>query len=171
MDEHRIGLKPIPRRVWAPIGARPVALGHHRYDWLHVTAFVAPASGESEWYLSNTVNKPFFEAVLEDFAATTGAGTSRVILLVLDGAGWHGPDNLAIPNGIRLLTLPPYSPELQPAERLWPILDEPIVNRHFATLDAIEAELDARCRYLHDQTQTLANLTNFHWWPAPSTPS
>ena len=33
-DEHRIGLKPITRRVWAPKGERPIARGHHRYEWL-----------------------------------------------------------------------------------------------------------------------------------------
>jgi hypothetical protein len=60
-DEHRLGLKPIHRRVWAPIGERPIALGHHRYEWLYVTAFVAPASGETVWYLSNGIDKPFFE--------------------------------------------------------------------------------------------------------------
>ena len=36
MDEHRIGLKPITRGVWAPIGERPIALGHHRFEWLYV---------------------------------------------------------------------------------------------------------------------------------------
>jgi hypothetical protein len=41
-DEHRLGLKPIIRRVWAPKGERPIALGHHRYQWLYVTAFVQP---------------------------------------------------------------------------------------------------------------------------------
>ena len=35
--EHRIGLKPITRGVWAPIGERPVAVGHHRFEWLYVT--------------------------------------------------------------------------------------------------------------------------------------
>ena len=48
-DEHRIGLKPIIRRVWAPKGQRPIALGHHRYKWLYVTAFVQPISGETLW--------------------------------------------------------------------------------------------------------------------------
>src|SRR4051795_7879985 len=48
-DEHRIGLKPIIRRVWAPKGQRPIALGHHRYKWLYVTAFVQPISGEVFW--------------------------------------------------------------------------------------------------------------------------
>jgi hypothetical protein len=38
-DEHRLGLKPVTRRVWAPIGERPIAHGHHRFDWLYVTAF------------------------------------------------------------------------------------------------------------------------------------
>jgi hypothetical protein len=33
-DEHRLGLKPVRRRVWAPIGERPIAAGHHRYRWL-----------------------------------------------------------------------------------------------------------------------------------------
>ena len=54
-DEHRIGLKPILRRVWAPKGQRPIALGHHRYKWLYVTAFVQPISGETFWYISNGV--------------------------------------------------------------------------------------------------------------------
>src|SRR3712207_8341539 len=50
-------------------------------------------------------------------------------ILVLDNAGWHGPEDLAVPDGISLGFLPPYSPELQPAEHLWPLLDEPVVNR------------------------------------------
>ena len=52
-DEHRIGLKPVTRRVWAPVGERPIAHGHHRFDWLYVTAFASPATGETFWYLSS----------------------------------------------------------------------------------------------------------------------
>jgi DDE superfamily endonuclease len=100
--------------VWAPVGERPIAHGHHRFDWLYVTAFVSPATGETFWYLSNGVSKEFFEALLETFAREAEAGLSRIILLVLDNAGWHGPANLKIPDGIRLIHLPPYSPELQP---------------------------------------------------------
>jgi hypothetical protein len=48
-DEHRLGLKPVRRRVWAPIGEQPIALGHHRDKWLYVTAFVQPAGGETIW--------------------------------------------------------------------------------------------------------------------------
>jgi hypothetical protein len=38
-DEHRIGLKPVTRRVWAHVGERPIAHGYHRFDWLYITAF------------------------------------------------------------------------------------------------------------------------------------
>ena len=115
-DEHRLGLKPILRRLWAPRGERPVAVGHHRFEWLYVTAFVSPATGESFWYLSTGVSKQDFEDVLALFAREAGAGRDRIILLVLDNAGWHSPPGLAVPEGIRLVYLPPYTPELQPAE-------------------------------------------------------
>ena len=65
-----------------------------------------------------------------------------------------------------LVFLPPYSPELQPAERLWPLVDEPVANQHFATL----ADLDAvRCRRL--DTTTIRPHTAFHWWPKPIPPT
>ena len=168
-DEHRIGLRPILRRVWAPKGERPIALGHHRYKWLYVTAFVQPISGETFWYVSNGVSKPFFAALLALLAREAGAGRERIIVLVLDNAGWHTEPNLAVPDGIRLVHLPRYSPQLQPAEHLWPVLDEPLANRYFGTLAELEHVVAERCRILNrDQ---LKPGTNFHWWPKPAIPA
>ena len=96
--------------MWAPKGPRPIALGHHRYKWLYVTAFVQPISGETFWSISNGVSKPFFAALLALFAREAGAGRDRIIVLGLDSAGWHTAPNLAVPEGIRLVYLPPYSP-------------------------------------------------------------
>jgi hypothetical protein len=73
--------------MWAPIGERPAALGHHRCKWLHVTAFVQPTSGEAVWFLSNGLSKPLFEGLLASFAQQTGAGRDRRIVLVLDNLG------------------------------------------------------------------------------------
>ena len=87
---------------------------------------------------------------------------------MLDNAGWHGPEDLIVPEGISLVLLPPYSPELQPAEHLWPLVDEAVVNRHFATLDALDATIAARCRRL--DAATIKPYTDFHWWPRPTTP-
>jgi transposase len=166
-DEHRLGLKPVRRRVWAPVGERPIAVGHHRYQWLYVTAFVPPTSGETVWYLSNGIDKPFFEQLLANFARTVGAGSQRIIVLVLDGAGWHTEPGLTIPDGVRLVYLPPYTPELQPAEHLWPLVDEPIVNQYFPTIEDLDAMLDQRCRYLGQDRELVAANTQFHWWPKP----
>jgi transposase len=65
-------------------------------------------------------------------------------VLVLDQAGWHTTKDLALPDGLPLAYLPLYSPELQPAERLWGLVDVPVANRTFADLDALEATLVRR---------------------------
>ena len=136
------------RRVWARVGERPIAPGHHRFDWLYVTAFVSPASGETFWYVHDGVSKPFFAALLETFAREAGAGVDRTIVLVLDNAGWHGEAGLNVPDGVRLVFLPPYTPELQPAETLWALVDEPIVNKHIATIDELDDIIGQRCAAL-----------------------
>ncbi len=188
-DQRRIGLKPVTRRVWAPVGERPIAPGHHRFDGLYVTAFASPATGETFWYLSNGVSKPFFEALLETFAREAEAGVGRIILLVLDTAGWrsqakvpssrarwngwrrHGPAGLKIPDGVRLVYLPPYSPELQPAETLWALVDEPIVNTHIATIEDLEATIANQCVALAGQREQIQKRTGFHWWPKRIVPN
>jgi len=162
--------EPVTRRVWAPVGERPIAHGHHRFDWLYVTAFASPATGETFWYLSNGVSKPFFEALLETFAGEAEAGVGRIILLVLDNAGWHGAANLKIPDGVRLIYLPPYTPELQPAETLWALVDEPIVNKHIATIEDLEEKIANQCMVLAERREQIQTRTGFHWWPKPINP-
>lgn len=158
-------MKPITRGVWAPKGCRPIALGHHRFEWLYVTGFVEPATGRTVWNLSNAIGKEMFEAILADFAKSVGAGKTRRIVLQLDNAGWHGPENLAVPDGIRLVFQPPHSPELQPAEHLWPFVDEPLVNTHFETIEDLDNVVAARCVALIEQPDTIRDSTLFHWWP------
>ena len=86
-----------------------VVVGHHRFEWLYVTVFVSPKTGESFWYLSTGVSKQDFEAALALFAREAGAGRTRIIVLGLDNAGWHSSPGLVIPEGIRLVYLPPLS--------------------------------------------------------------
>jgi transposase len=162
-------LKPITRGVWAPVGERPIAIGHHRFEWLYVTGFVEPATGQTVWNVSNNISKEMFEAILGDFARSVGAGPKRRIVLQLDNAGWHGPQNLAVPDGIRLVFQPPHSPELQPAEHLWAFLDEPLANRHFETIEDLDQVVGERCVALTRQHKMIRASTLFHWWPRPKT--
>src|SRR5271167_695007 len=165
MDEHRIGLKPITRGVWAPIGERPIALGHHRFEWLYVAGFVEPATGQTVWNVSNAVCKEMFELILANFAKSVGVGPNKRIVLQLDNAGWHGPENLAVPDGIRLVFQPAHSPELQPAEHLWAFVDEPLANCCFATIESLNQALGNRCVVLTQQPDMIRDSTLFHWWP------
>ena len=165
MDEHRIGLKPILRGVWAPKGERPIALGHHRYEWLYVWGFVEPATGATVWNVSNAVCKEMFEAILLDFAKSAGTGPNKRIVLQLDCAGWHSPENLAVPDGIRLVFQPSHSPELQPSGHLWQFVDEPMVNTYFDTIEHLEKAVSERCVALIEQQETIRASTLFHWWP------
>ena len=99
------------------------------------------------------------------FAREAGAGRDRIILLVLDNDGWHGTPGLAVPEGLRLVHLPPYSPELQPAETLWAHVDEPIVNQHFDTLAELGAVVARQCVALHADRDRVRGQAGFHWWP------
>ncbi len=165
MDEHRIGLKPVVRRVWARKGHRPVIRVQQRYEWLYVYGFVHPESGDTHWLLLPTVNVDVFSIALAHFAQAVGAGTERYIILVLDRAGWHSSQALTVPDGIQLVFLPPYSPELQPCERLWPLSNEAITNRRFETLDELQEVQAERCLALQNNPTCIRRITLFHWWP------
>lgn len=96
--------------------------------------------------------------------SSVGASTTHRIVLVLDNAGWHRSEKVVIPEGIHLLFLPPYSPELQPAERLWQLADQPLVNPSFDTLNELEDFLVHRCQTLTIITEQIRGRANFHWW-------
>jgi hypothetical protein len=161
-DEHRVGLKPILRKMWAPQGERPCASVWHRYEWLYVVGFIHPPSGRVAWYLVPRIDLQVFGAVLAAFAEEQNAGAEKVILLTLDGAGWHASANLKVPDGIILEFQPPYSPEVQPAEHLWPLCDEALANEAFDTIEALEDRLADRCCVLANTPDILRSATNFH---------
>lgn len=169
-DEHRLGLLPVIRRVWAPRGHRPTAHVRRRYAWMYVYAFVRPTTGESWWCLLPTVSTEAMRLALATFADECGIDARHRAVLVLDGAGWHTSGTLDIPEGIDLVRLPPNSPELQPVERVWTLVDEPVANRTFADLDELEAVLVARCRTLRADRRTIRAHTRYHWWPRERRP-
>jgi transposase len=164
-DEHRIGLKPLLRRVWAPIGQRPVARVQHRYEWRSLVGFVHPASGRTFFHLATTVSISVFEVELAEFARQVGAGPHKQIVLVLDRAGWHTSLKLQVPDHVHLLFLPPYSPELQPAEHLWPLTNACLINQHFTSIEELEEVQFAYCDALQQQPARIRSTTVFRWWP------
>ncbi len=137
----------------------------HRYEWRYVVGFVHPASGQTRFHLATSVSIPLFEAELAAFARQVGAGPAKQIVLVLDRAGWHTSARLRVPEHLHLLFLPPYSPELQPAEHLWPLTNTALANRHFVSIDDLEDAQSQRCLALQAHPERIRSATLFPWWP------
>ena len=87
LDEHRLGLKPILRPIWAPTGQPLTATVHPRYEWLYIYAFVNPEYGESRFYLVPVLNKDAYQAVMAAFAQSVGAGPEHHVNVVHQGYG------------------------------------------------------------------------------------
>lgn len=164
-DDHRLGLLPVVRRVWAPRGRHPIAHVQRRYQWLYVYGFVRPSTGQSWWCLLPTVTVPAMNLALASFARDDGIDATHRAVLLVDQAGWHTSPEVVLPDGIDLVFLPAASPELQPAERVWPLVREAVANTPFATLDPLEERLAQRCRALVEQPDLICQVTHYHWWP------
>jgi hypothetical protein len=115
-DEARVGQKGrLRHRRWTR-GRRPPGACDHRFEWAYVFAAVQPASGEASAPVLPEVSTRATASFLERLAAAPAPDERAV--LVLDGAGWHGSKALAVPPNLTLVPLPPYSPELNPVERV-----------------------------------------------------
>ena len=158
-------MKPILKKVWCFGRTRPIAPVQHRYEWRYLVGFVHPASGRTLFHLATSVSIPLFEAELAAFARQVGASPRKPIVLVLDRAGWHASPKLRVPAHVHLLFLPAFSPELQPAEHLWPLSNTALVNRHFATIDELEDVQAERCLALQSHSELVRSATLFPWWP------
>jgi hypothetical protein len=158
----------VVRRVWVPKGQRPTAHIERHYEWLYVYGVVRPSTGQRWWCLLPTVTREAFRVALTAFARDEGIDSTHRVVLVIDQAGWPISPRLEVPEGIALVLLPSYSPQLQPVERLWTLVDEPLANRACADLDGLEAVLIERCRTLETDPQCLKAHTRYHWWlPEP----
>jgi len=124
--------------VWAERGTRPTAPKQTAYGNLYVLTAVCPTSGRAEGLVSPQLNTGVVQTFLDQLSATVPRRTH--VVLVWDGAGYHSASGtLVVPANITPITLPPYSPELNPFERLWLYLREHYwSNRVYPNLDALE---------------------------------
>ena len=135
-DEARIGQQGTLTTVWAERGSRPEAVRQTEYQWVYLYAAINPRTGASSAMLAPTVNTQFMNEHLKFISAQVTPGAHAI--LVLDQAGWHVAKALKVPANITLLHLPPYSPELNPVERVWGYLrSHYLSNRVFKDYDEL----------------------------------
>jgi transposase len=141
MDEARIGQKDrLCRRRWLK-GQRPPGRCDQRFEWAYLFAAIQPATGADVALVLPEATTRTMSLFLAEFSRTLPNDVHAV--LVLDRAGWHGAKALEVPANVTLVPLPPYSPELNPVERVWLYLRERFLSlRVFADHRAI---VDACC--------------------------
>jgi transposase len=161
-DEARVGQKGRGIRVWFERGVRPEGVIDHRHASAWLYAAVRPGTDQAFALVLTEVGAEAMQAFLDRFAATLPEGVHAALLL--DGAGWHIAADIAVPANISLILLPPYSPQLNPVERVWLHLRERFLSlRLFADLDAI---IDACCDAWNRLTAgpgRIASLTDYDY--------
>lgn len=159
-DEARVGQKGRTCHRWWIRGQRPPGLCDKRFTSAYIFAAVRPATGEEFALVLPWVSTAAMTRFLAEFAAQLPLDTHAV--LVLDQAGWHGARALVVPDSLTLVPLPPYSPELNPVERVWLHLRERYLSHRL--LDDYDAVVEACCsawNALAHEPERIRSLCNF----------
>lgn len=156
LDEMRYGRHGFTRRVWGLPGHRPVVPMQLAHDWGHLYGAVGVGLARTEFLLAEELDQPHSLAFYRQLGASDPAA---VHVLLQDGAGFHLRDgDVRLPANVRLVTLPPYSPELNPVEGLWDQLKDTLCNRVFATLADLEAALVGELRRFWQDARRVRSL-------------
>ena len=160
LDEHRYGLLPVIRRVWARRGVRVHAPYATKYQWgyLH-EALEVDGAHRAELLFTPAIDRDIHAVFLQQIATSDPLALHVVIQ---DQSGFHLPTNdPRLPKNLRLLPLPPYSPELKPVERFGGLLKARVTNRLYLNLRRLEDHLFAASREWTEPAK-VAGLIH-HW--------
>jgi len=124
---------------------------------------VHPQSGRNLELILPCANTDWMGLALEEFARWADPAGEKLLVVLVDNAGWHVAKRLVRPPNVMLHRLPPCTPELQPAEPLWPLLREAVANQGFEDLEAITSPLVERCRWLIEHPELVRGRVGFHW--------
>lgn len=160
-DEARFGRMSDPRSCWAPVPHRPVVnlalIREFRYEY----AAVSPWDGYLDYMTTEKMNT---ENMSRFLAQVSEAHNDEFVVMVVDGASSHRSKDLVIPENVALIRLPPYSPELNPAEQIWNQLRRNyFANRVFDSLEAATAQAEFGLTEMAKNRAAMKSLTNWPW--------
>jgi len=161
MDEARFGLHTQLRRVWTLRGKRPVVTRQIKYQWDYLYGALSVTGGDAHFAHLPSVSQEWDESYLRDL---TLIDPDAVHVLIRDQAGFHLRDgDPRLPSNVRIMDLPPYSPELNPCEQLWDIVKDDIANRVFATITDLRAGMQATLQRYWENTSDVLRLIGRQW--------
>lgn len=160
-DEMRFGTRTDVGRRWTAQGSRPTGRQRIGYHYRYLSVALNPQTGELLALILPDMRVESFQAFVEQFKMFVGESES--VRLVTDGAAAHRSQRLKVGEGLTIEHLPPYSPELNPVERLFKELRRPLKNRVFDTIEEVEqAVIKAIEPYLSDGSR-VKKLTFYGW--------
>jgi transposase len=160
-DEHRYGLISVVRRCWTLRGHRPTAPYQTKYQWGYVSGAAEVVCGQVEFLYLPTVSLDGSLIFLHQLVATD---PQAIHIVLWDQAGFHfKADDPRLPASVRLVPLPPYSPELNPMESLWDQVKRRVANEVWDTLEAIEAAITEVLESLWQSVQPVRSLLGDTW--------
>ena len=160
-DEARFGRISDTRSCWCRRPARPLVKAMVTQQYTYAYGAVSPQDGCFDSLVLPHVNTECMQIFLDEIARRHPDDN---VVMVLDGAGWHKSQDFHLPENLRLLFLPPYSPELNPQEHLWDELREKSFhNRVFDSIDALEDHLVIALLNLENSPVRVKGITAWDW--------
>lgn len=159
MDETRIGLHTIPRRCITISGVKPITTYQHRFLNTYVFGGYSPMNGDSYTLELPRCDAPCFQLYMDGLSAQK---PEEFKILVLDNGAFHKAKRLEIPANMFLLFLPPYCPELNPAEKIWRYLKDRLANNAFRSLDEISDRLVEF--FQNFDAKTIESIVGWEWY-------
>jgi transposase len=158
-DEGRFGRIGEVRCCWCPKGIRPTVPKQQVRQYVYAYAAVAPALGKMTCLILPHANTKMMNLFLQQVSVELA---SYFIVMQVDKASWHRSKYLKIPENIRLIHQPSYSPQLMPVEHIWEEIREKHFSNHvFPSLDKVEDELSLGLLELCSDPERLRSLTFF----------
>ena len=114
--------------------------------WRDSYGFVHPASGRNLELILPSANADWMGLAVSEFARWADPEGGKRLVVLVGNAGWHVARRLAVPANVVLRRLPACTPELQPAEPLWPLVREAVANEGFDDLEGLQRPLIADFR-------------------------
>ena len=138
LDESIFPLKPYLTRGWYPIGSRPT-IKYIQTPYQKTCAFGALSIGKVITKLSPKVNGKKYLAFIKRLYKH-----NKKLCIIVDNAKWHLTSSVLEfikQKGIKLIRLPPYSPELNPIEQYWKNIKNWIATRTWSSLSELMNQL------------------------------
>lgn len=166
-DELRVGLRTELKRVWCGPKHQPLGKMKISYQYFYLYLALNPFSGHLFALFLPNMKRVTFELFLEHFQKeyhwNCPERREDDVVMILDRAGAHCSSKLSIPKGVVLEYLPPYCPELNPAERFFEELRRELANEIFETLEDLEEALTGLLEYYWEHPESVRRLTLFTW--------